>query len=88
MMLAKIKAWLTHPLTRGLDLDDPSSVERCRQLIQSKPSLRAIYREWYGAISRALQASLTGKIPMSGITCLACVSARLATAPRSPGGCL
>jgi SAM-dependent methyltransferase len=61
MMVAKIKAWLTHPLTRGLDLDDPSSVERCRKLIQSKPSLRAIYREWYSAISRALPAG-TGAV--------------------------
>lgn len=54
MILATIKAWLSHPLTRGLDLDDPSTIEHSRLLIQSKPFLRAIYREWYGAISRAL----------------------------------
>lgn len=41
---------------RGRDLNDPSTVEQCRQLIQRKPALRAIYREWYGAISRALPA--------------------------------
>lgn len=56
-MLAKAKAWLSHPLTRGRDLDDPATVEQCRLLIQSKPTLRAIYREWYGAISRALPAA-------------------------------
>ncbi len=54
MILAKAKAWLSHPLIRGLDLDDPYTIEQRRQLIQSKPSLRAIYGEWYGAISRAL----------------------------------
>jgi SAM-dependent methyltransferase len=53
-MLETTKAWLRHPLTRGFDLDDPSAVERIRLLIQRKPSLRAIYAEWYTAISRAL----------------------------------
>ena len=53
-MLARAKAWLSHPLMRGLDLNDPATVERCRLLIQRKPSLRAIYHEWYTAITRAL----------------------------------
>lgn len=56
MFLALAKQWLSHPLTRGLDLDDPRMVERCRALIQRKPSLRAIYDEWYSAIARALPA--------------------------------
>jgi SAM-dependent methyltransferase len=48
------KAWLAHPLTRGLDLDDPRLNEQRRRIIEQKPFLRRIYEEWYTAIVEAL----------------------------------
>lgn len=46
-----IKEWLAHPLTRGLDLDDPDTTNKRRQIIQEKKFLRRIYEEWYAAIA-------------------------------------
>jgi SAM-dependent methyltransferase len=49
-----LKAWIEHPLTRGLDLDDPRTTDLRRQVIQGKPFLRNIYRDWYSQIAKAL----------------------------------
>ncbi len=38
---------LGHPLTRGLDPDDPHTTLLRRRIIQEKAFLRRIYREWY-----------------------------------------
>jgi SAM-dependent methyltransferase len=48
------KAWLAHPLTRGLDLDDPHLNEQRRRIINQKLFLRRLYEEWYRAIAEAL----------------------------------
>ncbi len=48
---------LAHPLTRGLDLDDPRTTALRRQIIQSKPCLRRIYTQWYRLLGDALPAS-------------------------------
>lgn len=48
------KTWLAHPLTRGLDIDDPHTTHLRQQILQEKTFLRQIYQEWY----RALVASL------------------------------
>lgn len=45
---------LSHPLTRGVDVDDPRSTLLRRQIIQSKPFLRALYCEWYERICARL----------------------------------
>jgi SAM-dependent methyltransferase len=45
---------LAHPLTAGLDLDDPQTTELRRQIIASKPFLRAIYVEWYSLLAASL----------------------------------
>jgi SAM-dependent methyltransferase len=45
---------LAHPLTRGLDIDDPRTTLLRRQIIQTNRFLRAIYLEWYGDIVAAL----------------------------------
>jgi SAM-dependent methyltransferase len=45
---------LAHPLTRSLDLDDPSTTELRKQIILSKPFLKAIYDEWYTMLSQEL----------------------------------
>jgi SAM-dependent methyltransferase len=45
---------LAHPLTASLDLDDPATTHLRRQIIASKPFLRAIYDEWYAQLAAAL----------------------------------
>ena len=49
-----LKNVLAHPLTRGLDIDDPRCTELRRSLIRSKSFLRQIYQEWYEAIAALL----------------------------------
>jgi len=49
-----LRTWLEHPLTRGLDLDDPRTTDRRRQILREKAFLRGIYSEWYSAIAQAL----------------------------------
>lgn len=49
-----LKAWLAHPLTRGLDIDDPQTTQLRWQIIQEKGFLRQIYQEWYTEIAMAL----------------------------------
>lgn len=45
---------LQHPLTRGMDLDDPATTKLRKQIIQEKPLLKEIYEEWYEAICEHL----------------------------------
>ncbi|MFH1746131.1 MAG: methyltransferase domain-containing protein [Planctomycetota bacterium] len=52
--LATLKSWLEHPLTRGLDLDDPDTTALRLQIVREKRFLRKIYEEWYAAIAAAL----------------------------------
>jgi SAM-dependent methyltransferase len=49
-----IARWLDHPLTRGLDLDDPRTTELRRRIVRDKPFLRRIYEEWYVHIAATL----------------------------------
>lgn len=42
---------LAHPLTASLDLDDPTTTALRKQIIASKPFLRAIYDEWYTTLA-------------------------------------
>jgi SAM-dependent methyltransferase len=51
-----IKAWLAHPLTRGMDIDDPRTTQLRKQIVREKSFLRQIYQEWYRAIAAALPA--------------------------------
>jgi SAM-dependent methyltransferase len=46
-----LKRLLAHPLTCGLDIDDPSTTARRRAIIEGKPFLKRIYQEWYETIS-------------------------------------
>ena len=48
------KNLLAHPLTRGLDIDDPRCTELRRSLIRNKSFLRQVYQEWYEAIAALL----------------------------------
>jgi SAM-dependent methyltransferase len=49
-----IRFLLAHPLTRGLDIDDPNTTELRRQIIREKSFLRQIYQEWYRAVASKL----------------------------------
>jgi len=51
-----LRRLLAHPLTTGMEIDDPATTALRRQIVQSKPFLRAIYGEWYSAIAAALPA--------------------------------
>ncbi|HEX3554161.1 MAG TPA: methyltransferase domain-containing protein [Thermoanaerobaculia bacterium] len=54
--MAGLKRWLEHPLTRGLDLDDPRTTHLRRRILAEKRFLRRIYEEWYAALAASLPA--------------------------------
>ncbi len=41
---------LAHPLTRGIDIDDPRTTDLRRQIVQGKALLRRVYHDWYRSI--------------------------------------
>jgi hypothetical protein len=41
-----IGRWLAHPLTRGMDPDDPATTRLRKQIVEAKPFLHKIYLEW------------------------------------------
>jgi SAM-dependent methyltransferase len=51
-----LKSLLEHPLTKGLDLNNPRTTFLRRRIIQEKPFLRQIYEEWYGLLAEAVPA--------------------------------
>lgn len=57
-----INAYLAHPLTRGLDIDDPRVTHLRKQIIQQNPFLRQVYSEWYGQVSEALPTDVRGPV--------------------------
>ncbi len=56
MAATLLRRLLAHPLTAGLPLDDPATTERRKQIIESKPFLKAIYDEWYSLLAAELPA--------------------------------
>jgi SAM-dependent methyltransferase len=46
-----LRAWLAHPRTRGLALDDPRTTALRREIVRTKPLLRKVYEEWYRALA-------------------------------------
>ena len=54
MPAALLRRLLAHPLTASLDLDDPATTELRKQIILSKPFLKAIYDEWYAMLAEGL----------------------------------
>ena len=50
-MTSLLHRWLAHPLTRGLNIDDPQTTALRLQIIRSKPFLRKLYEEWYRDIA-------------------------------------
>jgi SAM-dependent methyltransferase len=49
-----LRTLLEHPLTRGLEVDDPRTTLLRRRIIQEKTFLRRVYQEWYSLILSAL----------------------------------
>lgn len=49
-----ISSLISHPLTRGMDLDDPRTTELRRQILRGKPFLRKLYLQWYRRIKEHL----------------------------------
>ncbi len=60
-MLQIVKKFLQHPLTAGLDIDDPQTTALRRSIIQSKSFLRQLYQEWYDMIGNCLP-DLAGEV--------------------------
>ncbi|HZS06120.1 MAG TPA: class I SAM-dependent methyltransferase [Blastocatellia bacterium] len=56
-----LKTFLEHPLTRGVDLNNPRMTFLRRRIIEEKPFLRQIYEEWYRLLAEALP---TGREPV------------------------
>ena len=50
-MTGFLRRCIAHPLTRGMDIDDPDTTALRLQIIQSKPFLRKLYEEWYQRIA-------------------------------------
>lgn len=46
--------WLSHPQTRGLDLDDPHTTQVRREIVRSNGFIFKIYQEWYVMLARSL----------------------------------
>lgn len=51
-----LKTFLEHPLTRGLDIDDPKTTHLRRRILEEKRFLHRIYEEWYRRLARSLPA--------------------------------
>jgi SAM-dependent methyltransferase len=49
-----LKTYLSHPLTSGLDLNDPQTTVVRRRIIKEKKFLREIYQEWYCSIAASV----------------------------------
>lgn len=54
-----IKSLLGHPLTRGLDIDDPEVTGLRRRIIRQNVFLHRLYREWYRQIASALPPTMS-----------------------------
>ncbi len=55
---------LAHPLTRGLDLDDPNTTALRQRIIEAKPFLRKIYEGWYAWLAEQIPAGDGGVLEL------------------------
>ena len=80
-------SWLAHPLTRGLDLDDPRTTALRLQILKEKRFLRKLYLEWYGDIAATLPTGAGGVLELgSGAGFLRDVVGDLRTKTSSASG--
>ncbi|HLZ51279.1 MAG TPA: methyltransferase domain-containing protein [Candidatus Acidoferrum sp.] len=59
-----LRRWLAHPLTASLADDDPKTTELRKQIIQSKPFLKAIYEEWYERLAAEVPRGTGGVLEL------------------------
>jgi len=59
-----LRRWLAHPLTASLADDDPKTTELRKQIIQSKPFLKAIYEEWYEMLAAEVPRGTGGALEL------------------------
>jgi SAM-dependent methyltransferase len=59
-----LRRWLAHPLTASLADDDPKTTDLRRQIIQSKPFLKAIYEEWYERLAAEVPRGTGGVLEL------------------------
>jgi SAM-dependent methyltransferase len=59
-----LRRLLAHPLTASLNLDSPETTQLRKQIISSKPFLKAIYDEWYGMLARNLPGGEGGVLEL------------------------
>lgn len=52
--MSRLRTWLAHSLTVGLDIDSPETTALRRRIIQENRFLRRIYETWYGKIAAVL----------------------------------
>jgi hypothetical protein len=50
----RLKEALAHPLTRGLNIDDPETTFFRRAIVENKPFLKLVYQEWFTLITEQL----------------------------------
>jgi SAM-dependent methyltransferase len=55
-----LRELLSHPLTKGLDIDDPRTTNLRKRIILEKPFLRQLYEEWYHLIASKLPLNKGG----------------------------
>jgi SAM-dependent methyltransferase len=61
---AFLRRLLAHPLTASLELDDPATTQRRKQIIAGKPFLKAIYDEWYRMLAESVPTGPGGVLEL------------------------
>ena len=59
-----LRRLLAHPLTASLADDDPKTTELRKQIIQSKPFLKEIYKEWYQRLAAEVPRGTGGVLEL------------------------
>jgi len=57
-----LQSLLQHPMTKGLDIDDPDTTKLRRDIVQEKVFLRKIYEEWYKLLKASLPEDSAGGV--------------------------
>jgi len=63
-MVRGIRSLLAHPVTRGLDIDDPATTEQRRAIVRGNTFLRRIYDEWYRLIAASVPEGSGGVLEL------------------------
>ncbi len=67
--MSLLRKYWSHPLTKGIDIDSPKTISVHREIILSKPFLRAVYQKWYSQFLPSVKATEHLRLPMVEIGC-------------------